>query len=148
MAELKSKVTLIGTELAKTGLEFIYEGSIPECDDCPVRKACNNLKAGKKYRVIGIRPTSHSCNIHLNGARAVEVVESPISALIGADMAIRNTHIHYEFSCNRDSCVNFDLCHPEGITDGEKYVVSDVVGNAPDICEKGRNLQLVELMPV
>jgi hypothetical protein len=29
--------------------------------------------------------------------------------------------------------------------DGEKYVVTDILGNAPDICEKGRALKLVEL---
>jgi len=28
MAEVKPKVTLIGKELAKNGLEFIYEGTI------------------------------------------------------------------------------------------------------------------------
>lgn len=148
MAELKSKVTLIGTELAKTGLEFIYEGMVPECESCPVKKACNNLKVGKRYRVMDVRPTTHACPVHLNGARTVEVLESPISALISADMAIRNTKIHYEFSCNRENCGNYDLCHPEGIVEGEKYIVIDVLGNAPDICEKGRNLQLVELMPV
>ncbi|HRX33014.1 MAG: UPF0179 family protein [Methanoregulaceae archaeon] len=148
MAELKSKVTLIGTELAQTGLEFVYEGMIPDCESCPVKKACNNLKVGKKYRVVGIRPTRHACSVHLNGAQTVEVVESPIPALISADMAIRNTKILFEFACSRENCTNYDLCHPEGIIEGEKYVVMDVIGNAPDICEKGRNLQLVELMPV
>jgi uncharacterized protein (UPF0179 family) len=29
--------------------------------------------------------------------------------------------------------------------EGEKYVIADVLGNAPDICEKGRALKLVEL---
>lgn len=34
MVEAKPKVTLIGKELAKNGLEFIYEGSIAECSAC------------------------------------------------------------------------------------------------------------------
>jgi Uncharacterized protein conserved in archaea len=148
MAEAKSKVTLIGTELAKPGLEFIYEGQLPDCESCPLKKACNNLRQGKKYRIVGVRPARHTCLVHLNGACAVEVVESPISALISADMAIKNTRIQYEFSCNRNECGNYDLCHPEGIIAGDKYVVVEVIGNAPDICEKARNLQLVELMPL
>jgi uncharacterized protein (UPF0179 family) len=31
------------------------------------------------------------------------------------------------------------------VVDGEKYIVTEVLGNAPDICEKGRALKLVEL---
>ncbi|MCG7854624.1 MAG: UPF0179 family protein, partial [Methanoregulaceae archaeon] len=92
--------------------------------------------------------TEHSCPVHLNGALSVEVIESPIPVLISADMAIRNTKIQFEFSCTRENCANYDLCRPEGLIEGEKYIVMDVIGNAPDICEKGRSLQLVELMPV
>jgi hypothetical protein len=148
MAEAKPKVTLIGVELAKQGLEFIYEGQLPECGACTVRKACNNLKAGKRYRIVGVRQTRHPCTVHAGGASAVEVVESPIPALIGADMAIKNTRIVAEFSCNRQNCGNFTLCHPEGIIEGDKYTVLDVIGSAPDICEKGRDLQMVELKPL
>ena len=148
MSETKPKVTLIGRELAKNGLEFIYEGTIADCGSCKLSKACNNLKKGRRYRIVGVRRTDHSCPVHLNGALSVEVIESPIPVLISADMAIRNTRIQYEFSCSRESCSNYDLCRPEGLIEGEKYIVMDVTGNAPDICEKGRSLQLVELMPV
>lgn len=53
MAEAKSKVTLIGTELAKPGLEFIYEGQLPDCESCPLKKACNNLRQGKNTGLSG-----------------------------------------------------------------------------------------------
>jgi len=148
MAETKPKVTLIGKELAKTGLEFIYEGTIDDCGSCRLSKACNNLKKGRRYRIVGVRPTEHSCAVHLNGACSVEVVDSPIPVLINADMAIKNTRIRYEFSCNKTECQNYALCYPPGIIEGEKYVVIEVLGNNPDICEKGRSLQLVELMSV
>jgi len=148
MTETKPKVTLIGRELAKNGLEFIYEGTIGDCGSCKLSKACNNLKKGRRYRIVGVRTTEHICPVHLNDALSVEVIESPIPVLISADMAIRNTKIQFEFSCSRENCTNYDLCRPEGLIEGEKYIVMDVVGNAPDICEKGRSLQLVELMPV
>jgi hypothetical protein len=148
MAETKPKVTLIGRELAKNGLEFIYEGTMEECSSCKLSKACNNLKKGRRYRIVGVRKTEHNCLVHLNGALSVEVIESPIPVLINADMAIRNTRIQFEFSCSRNACPNFDLCRPEGLVEGEKYIVMDVIGNSPDVCEKGRSLQLVELMPV
>jgi uncharacterized protein (UPF0179 family) len=147
MVELKTKVTLIGFELAKKGLEFIYEGEIENCESCTLKKACNNLQEGKRYRIVGVRPTRHECTVHMNGTCVVEVVESPVPCLISADMAIINSRISYEFNCSRTECPNYDLCHPVGIIDGEKYIVMDVLGNAPEVCEKGKALQLVELMP-
>jgi hypothetical protein len=147
MAETKTKVTLIGTVLAKAGVEFIYEGEAPECDTCKVKKACNNLQKGRKYRIVTVRTTHHECPVHLNGATAVEVMEAPISALISPEMAIVNSKIKIELSCNKADCKSYALCRPEGVVDGEKYIVTEVLGNAPDICDKGRALKLVELRP-
>jgi hypothetical protein len=33
------------------------------------------------------------------------------------------------------------------VVEGERYVVADVLGNASDICEKGRVLKLVDIKP-
>jgi len=148
MAEAKTKVTLVGTVLAKQGVEFIYEGETPECDTCKVKKACNNLQKGRKYRIVSVRTTHHDCMVHLNGATAVEVMEAPITILINPDMAIVNSKIKPDLSCNKSDCRSFALCRPEGVVDSEKYIVSDVLGNASDICEKGRSFKLVEIRPV
>ncbi len=148
MVEGKPKVTLIGKELAKNGLEFIYEGSITECSACKLKSACNNLKKGRRYRIVGVRSIEHTCTVHLNGAQSVEVVESPIPALLPADMSIKNTKIQFECSCNRELCPNYPFCRPDGIIEREKYIVVNVIGGAPEQCEKGRTLQFVELIPV
>nr|WP_320161632.1 UPF0179 family protein [uncultured Methanoregula sp.] len=148
MAEAKTKVTLVGTVLAKQGVEFIYEGETPECDTCKVKKACNNLQKGRKYRIVSVRTTHHDCMVHLNGATAVEVMEAPITILINPDMAIVNSKIKPDLSCNKSDCRSFALCRPEGVVDSEKYIVTDVLGNASDICEKGRSFKLVEIRPV
>jgi uncharacterized protein (UPF0179 family) len=147
MAEAKTKVTLVGTVLAKQGVEFIYEGEVADCESCKVKKACNNLQKGRKYRIVSVRTTHHECPVHLNGATAVEVMEAPITLLISPEMAIINSKIKPELSCNKGDCRSFALCRPEGVVDGEKYIVVDVLGNAPDICEKGRALKLVEIKP-
>ena len=147
MAETKTKVTLVGTVLAKPNVEFIYEGEVAECDTCKVKKACHNLQKGRKYRIVTVRSTHHDCTVHLNGATAVEVMEAPITALINADMAIINSKIKPELSCNKSDCRSFPLCRPEGVVEGEKYVVVDELGNASDICDKGRALKLVEIRP-
>jgi len=149
MPEAKPKVTLIGRLLAKPGLEFIFEGELTECEHCRVRKACNNLQYGRKYRIVSVRAAApHDCAIHEGGTCAVEVVESPIVALVNADMAIMNSRIAFEFSCNKEECKSFELCRPDGVIDGDRYLVSEILGNAPDICEKGRALKLVELKPL
>lgn len=145
MNEAKTKVTLIGTVYARQGFEFIYEGEASHCETCKVKKACHNLVKGRKYRIVTIRTTHHECPVHANGATAVEVMEAPVTALISAEMAIPNSRIRFEASCNKSDCRSYDLCHPDGLVDGEKYIVADVLGNAPDICEKGRTLKLVEL---
>jgi uncharacterized protein (UPF0179 family) len=145
MAEAKTKVTLIGTVLARQGVEFVYEGEAAACETCKVKKACHNLQKGRRYRIVTVRTTHHDCPVHVNGATAVEVMEAPITALISADRAITNSKIRFEISCSKTDCRSYELCHPDGILDGEKYVVADVLGNAPDICEKGRALKLVEL---
>lgn len=147
MADAKTKVTLVGTVLAQQGTEFIYEGEADGCDTCKVKKACNNLQVGRRYRILSVRPTHHECAIHLNGATAVEVIEAPIKALINPDMAIVNSKIRIDLSCSKSDCLSYSLCRPEGVSDGEKYTITCVLGNASDTCAKGRALKLVEIKP-
>ena len=68
----------------------------------------------------------------------------PITALINADMAMVNSKIKLELSCTRSDCRSYPLCHPDGVVDGEKYIVCEVLGNASNICDKGRVLKIVE----
>jgi len=144
----KTKITLIGTHLARPGLEFVYQGPLPECENCKVRKACHNLQAGRRYRIMAVRSASrHDCPVHRDGACAVDVIESPLVALVNADMAIVNSTIHYTTGCSKIECRSHELCSPDGIIEGERYVIGEVLGNAPDVCERGRILKLVELRP-
>ena len=147
MPDTKTKVTLVGTVLAKPGVELIYEGEAAECGTCKVKKACNNLTKGHRYRIVTVRSTHHECMIHFNGATAVEVMDAPATMLINADMAMTNSKVKIEFSCNKTDCKSYPLCHPDGVVEGEKYIIAEVMGNAPDICDKGRALKLVEIKP-
>jgi uncharacterized protein (UPF0179 family) len=85
--------------------------------------------------------------VHLNGVTAVEVTDAPVAILINPEMAMVNSKIKPEFSCTRSECTSFPLCRPDGVVEGEKYIVAAILGNASDICEKGRSLKLVEIRP-
>ncbi|MBN1195029.1 MAG: UPF0179 family protein [Methanomicrobiaceae archaeon] len=149
MSEGKVKITLIGRDIARTDLEFVYEGPLPECDGCKVHRVCTNLQLHKRYRIVGIRGnTVHECQVHHDGVCAVEVIEAPIITLIKSERAIVNSKILFESSCSATECKSYELCHPEGIVEGAYYIVGEILGNAPEGCERGRTLKLVELRPV
>ncbi len=148
MTEQKPKVTLIGKELAKKGLEFVYEGATTnECKGCKVKRACNNLHPGRRYQIVNIRATHHDCPIHLNGACAVEVVEASIATLLSSDMAIKNSRFQFISPCSASDCRSFSICHAEGIVEGEKYMVTGIGEKADVECEKSRSLKHVTVRP-
>lgn len=148
MSEDILKITLIGSELAVEGLEFVYRGELEECEGCRMHKVCNNLNPKKRYRIVRIRQdTVHPCNVHHGGVRAVEVIESPIVVLVDAKKAILNSEITAEPACPEIGCPNYDRCFPEGLVEKGKYVVTKISGPAQVVCGRGRSLKAVELTP-
>ena len=140
---------MIGRHLAKEGLEFVYKGEIAGCEGCKVYKVCHNLTPKRRYRIVGIRnPTIHSCDVHADGVCAVDVIDSPIPALIPAAKAILNSKVHFDEICPHTECENYDLCAPEGLIPGEYYNVTKIIKSDVENCECGESLRLVELVPV
>ena len=77
-------VTLIGSRLADTGREFVYQGESPDCEGCPYRSQCLNLSVGTRYRITDIREDAQTldCAVHDTGVRAVEVEPAPVPATV------------------------------------------------------------------
>jgi len=148
MNDSRVRITLIGVHLAEPGAEFIYEGPTEACEGCKVYKVCNNLRKGRRYRIVSVRGTAvQTCSVHRDGACAVEVIEAPAVTLINAESAFVNSKITFEPNCTNTECPSYLLCHPEGIIEGEHYLVGKVLGNPVDSCEMERRLKLVELRP-
>ena len=142
------KITLIGTDLAEEGLEFVYRGELEDCEGCRMHKVCNNLTPKKSYTIAAIRNTSIlPCNVHHNGVCAVEVIDSPVLVLIDAKKAILNSEITMDFVCPEIDCDNYDRCYPEGLVENGKYVVTRIINSEKTICDRGKSLKNVELTP-
>jgi len=120
-------ITIVGTVMAKEGEEFIYEGPIDACESCKVAKVCHNakLRAGRRYVVTAVRPTTHNCAVHPGGATAVEVTDADIPMYLPKDVANRRTRINFEPFCNETNCRFFPLCNPAGVTPGTTYLIKE-----------------------
>jgi len=124
-------LTIVGTVLAKEGTDFVYQGPIDACDSCKVAKVCHNskLRAGRRYTVVSVRPTKHTCAVHPDGATAVEVVDADIEMYIPKDMAKRRTRMDFEQFCNEETCRYYAMCNPAGIYPGHQYLIKEVTDN-------------------
>jgi uncharacterized protein (UPF0179 family) len=144
--EVNRIITLCGKNWAKIGVEFIFLGGKPECENCRIKKACLRLREGAKYKIVALRDgTVQECALHEDGVIAVEVVELPIIALIDSNLAEGAKMKYEERVCDRNECSMFNLCHPVELKNGEMVVVSKIIGEAPDKCALGFNVVVAEL---
>ncbi|MCD4703178.1 MAG: UPF0179 family protein, partial [Methanosarcinaceae archaeon] len=130
MTDTDSIITLIGPDLTKESLEFIFEGEAPECNTCKLKNTCMSLEKGRRYQISKIlNETVHNCPLHDGGARVVEVIMAPIIAAIDSKNAIKGAKIKYSAPKydGTDSEI-YDLCHPLGLKDGDKCTISEILG--------------------
>lgn len=145
MGDPGTKVTLIGTKLAKVGTEFVFLGASAECKKCKLRKACMNLDVGRRYLITGLRDVQHECPVHDSEVDVVEVVEAPITAAIDVKKALGGAKISFKMpKCDEKGCKAYDFCHPVGLKNGDKCTIVKVIGDAPEHECEG-SLKLVEL---
>lgn len=140
-------ITLIGSRLAKPGAEFIFRGAAADCEKCKLKNSCVNLEKNKKYRVVNARTgLDHECLIHDECVRAVVVTPCPVVVAIESRKAFNGSKLVYEAPQCEKECPEFEACHPMGLANGEKYTISDVLGDVVN-CRKGLTLKKVELRP-
>lgn len=141
-------ITLIGKKLAKPGQEFIHYGvgDCKECMGCKLRKVCDNLKVGRRYTVKSSMNKPHEkCKIHEEGVMLVEVEPAEIDVLIPSSQAKEKDVITFlSPDCSRYFCEDRDLCHPEGIEDGDRCRILKVKEKKHK-CGEGNDLALVRL---
>ncbi len=145
--ELEEKVTLIGSKLSNLGQEFIYKGKTEECEECDLESSCLNLEEGRKYRVVGLRNNrERDCYIHDSGVLPVEVVQSPIIIALPSDKAYEGSEVEFNsINCDKRECQMYRVCNPEGVEEGEKIKITEIIGDLPEKCKEKKDLRLVEI---
>ena len=124
-------ITLIGARLAKEGMDFIFEGESNECNKCKLKNTCLNLEKGRRYKVVKIKtPSVHECFLHDGGVIAVEVVKSPVIAILDSRNAIKAAKISYEPpKCKEIPDDLYDLFYPQGLRTGDKCTITNIFEN-------------------
>ncbi len=140
-----SSVTLIGEDLAKEGLEFVFGGCLSKCKDCELKNSCCGLEQNRVYRVTGVRDRVHGCKVHHKNVKVVDVEHIPVKTAVSGRTAIQGSMVTLEDKkCNTIECENYRICHPVGVEFDTKYNVEKVGKKLK--CPIGRSLKEVELI--
>ena len=132
-------VTIIGANLATVGTEFTYEGELPECAKCKLRKVCHDLDLHQPYKVTAVRPVEHSCCTVFEGPVKVVEVEPVLPRITIPVSALRGTGYtrHWE-ECGK-ACRFKTACNPAAIPEGTVVNIRKVEEDVQ--CKAGRALK-------
>jgi uncharacterized protein (UPF0179 family) len=137
-------ITLLSKEQAKPGFEFVYQGGAPVCRTCPYRHACLTLDAGRRYRVVKVRPVEHPCALQEVSASVVEVQSIPRSLVVDARGAIVGSSVEVgRYACTRLDCPNWDICAGPSLPVKQRFRVEQTAPSMAE-CRIGRTLKQVE----
>ncbi len=140
-------ITLIGTNLAIKGLEFLHCGAATACENCRFKNTCiDTLEEGRIYQITNVKDTQHPCPIHEGGkVKVVEVEKANIQGLIDSKKAFEGSNFQFNPpKCDVD-CEAKHLCFPKGIYVDDKCKIAKNLGKSPVECAKGLDLRLVLL---
>lgn len=139
-------VALLGVRMAQPGLMFIHMGPSEECKSCKLYTACmGNLETGRRYMVVEVKEKQHNCKIHEGGVRVVKLIEPEIPAVIPANLASKGVIIRFSPPKCAHGCKLREFCFPEGLREGDRVRVVEVVGKPPGECVLGRSVRMVKL---
>lgn len=140
-------ITLIGKDLAKNGVEFVFYGLAEECESCRFKSSCvDSLEKNRKYKIINVRDNEQKCPIHDgNTVVPVEVERSDITLLSNSKNIFEGSTFSYQSPDCEENCEYHDYCFPEGLCDGDKCIVVKNHGKHQGECIKGYKLNKLTL---
>lgn len=138
------KISLIGKDLAKEGMEFLFVGPLVHCSTCGIKNVCFNLDSGRSYRVVKVREKLNNCFV-FNGDKVktveVEEVEDQLTMQFGRTVQEGSTVAMKSLKCDYLSCRYIEKCNLIHYKEGRKVTIKKV-GDKVD-CPK--NLDIREI---
>jgi len=93
--------------------------------------------------VIRIRGIAHVCPLIKTKMVVVEVVETPKPVGLTSRIVAKGLVLTYRaIDCHKSTCPYYKYCVVEGLREGEKIVIEDVLNNSIK-CPRGLNIRLV-----
>ncbi len=139
-----AKISLIGVDLAKEGLEFTFVEPLKGCTECRIKNVCFNLEPGKNYRIIKVRDKENPCfvfNRDKVNTIEVEPLDDVLNVKNGMKLQEGSTLKTASLNCDNLTCENIETCNLMHIKDGRKARIISV-GEKVD-CPKGFDLRRV-----
>ncbi len=139
-------ITLIGKELAQKGVEFVYLGSVEECENCRFKSSCvDSLELNRKYVITDVKDTEQKCPVHSqNIVIPVEIERAQIDVLTPSKNIFEGSTFTYEAPKCDEYCEFHDLCFPDGLMENDKCIVIKNQGKHKE-CKKGYALNKLTL---
>ncbi|WP_297215428.1 UPF0179 family protein [Thermoplasma sp.] len=140
------KISLIGSSIAKEGLEFVFAGPLTACSDCRVKNVCFNLEQGHRYKVTKVREQVNPCII-FNGDKVntVEVEELEDYVNVQESKRIQEGAIISLKSMNCDyiTCPNIEKCNLYYFKPDTKVMVKSIGKEIS--CPKGYKMKQISI---
>lgn len=141
-----AKISLIGVDLAKEGLEFTFVEPLKGCTECRIKNVCFNLEPGTSYRITKVREKENPCfvfNKDKVNTIEVEPLEDFMNAQNGMKLQEGSTFKAVSQECKYITCENIETCNLLHLKEGRKVRIQKI-GEKVN-CPKGLDLRKVNV---
>lgn len=139
-----AKISLIGVDLAKEGLEFTFVEPLKGCTECRIKNVCFNLEPGTSYRITKVREKENPCFV-FNKDKVNTIEVEPLDEFLNAQNGMKlqegSTIKATSLECKQFTCPNIEVCNLIHIKEGRKARINSI-GEKVD-CPKGLDLRKV-----
>ncbi len=141
---IMAKISLIGIDLAKEGLEFRFVGPLVGCAECRIKNVCFNLEPGRKYRITKVRDKENPCFVYdQDKVSTIEVEELPeyVNLQAGRKLQEGSSVTMKSMDCDHFTCPHIETCNLTHMREGSKVTIKKVEEKIE--CPKGYNMKRV-----
>ncbi|GGM71565.1 hypothetical protein GCM10007108_07100 [Thermogymnomonas acidicola] len=141
-----AKITLIGVDLAREGLEFTFVTPLVGCASCKIKNVCFNLEPGRNYRITKVRDKVNPCFVFNRDQVAtveVEEIQEYVNMQFGKKLQEGSTITLKSMNCDHITCPNIEVCNLVHKREGTKATIKAIEGRLE--CPKGYDMRRVSI---